>query len=236
MSTKNTISTQENDQFFLYLIKQGILSVSNNGEVYNNQTKRFIGSISGKYYSICYKDNNNKRRIIGVHRLVHTIYNEPIPLGYEINHIDGNKLNNHYTNLEAITTSENIKHAFKLGLQQKKEGEQSRFSKVSDQDVIDIRNKYATGNYSHQILSKEYGITKTAITMILNGKTFKHLPIQKYDHKIDRTIKQNIEINNKIINLHNKGLSSYKIAKQITGISRATIFRIIKEYEQSEKT
>lgn len=235
MSTKNAISTQENDQFFLDLIKQGILSVSNNGEVYNNQTKRFIGSISGKYYSICYKDNN-KRRIIGIHRLVHIIYNEPIPLGYEINHIDGNKLNNHYSNLEAVTTSENIKHAFKLGLQQKKEGEQSRFSKVSDQDVIDIRNKYATGNYSHQILSKEYCITKSAITMILNGKTFKHLPIKKYDHKIDRTIKQNMEINNKIINLHNKGLNSYKISEQIKGMSRATIWRVIKEYKQSKKS
>ncbi len=33
-----------------------------------------------------------------------------------INHIDGNKLNNSLNNLEWVTTSENMKHAYKLGL------------------------------------------------------------------------------------------------------------------------
>jgi hypothetical protein len=38
------------------------------------------------------------------------------------NHIDGNKLNNHISNLEWVTRSENTKHAYKLGLMRQKKG------------------------------------------------------------------------------------------------------------------
>lgn len=138
------IKTPENDKFFLNLIQEGILSVSNDGKVYNHKTQREIGFISGKYRQICCSGRN-----MVIHRLVYYLYVGNIPLGYEINHIDGNKLNNHYSNLEAITASENIKHAFKLGLNPKKLGEKNSQSKISDQDAIDIRIKYSTGNYNY---------------------------------------------------------------------------------------
>ncbi|MEW6726901.1 MAG: HNH endonuclease [Bacillota bacterium] len=40
----------------------------------------------------------------------------------EINHKDGNKSNNHYSNLEWVTRSENNLHAFKLGLRRRLRG------------------------------------------------------------------------------------------------------------------
>lgn len=59
---------------------------------------------------------NNKVKLLSVHKIVATAFISN-PKGKPcINHIDGNPLNNHYTNLEWSTYSENQKHAYKNGL------------------------------------------------------------------------------------------------------------------------
>lgn len=51
-----------------------------------------------------------------VHRLVATtFYGENDP-SLQVNHIDGNKLNNHIKNLEFVTGSENVQHAYATGI------------------------------------------------------------------------------------------------------------------------
>lgn len=69
-------------------------------------------NIKDSLYTSLRKDDKNKK--IYIHRLVasHFIPNPNPHLNIEVNHIDGNRMNNSVENLEWVTKQENIIHAF----------------------------------------------------------------------------------------------------------------------------
>jgi hypothetical protein len=90
------------------------------GSKYLTNEKILNPTKSGRGYLsfIAYKESVKPKRFF-VHVLVGKCFilnpkNKP-----EINHIDGNKLNNSKDNLEWVTSKENINHAFNLGLNKK---------------------------------------------------------------------------------------------------------------------
>jgi len=90
------------------------------GEVVNIKTGILLKPVllsRQLYYKVgLYINQLHKTRFVPIHRLVATAFidnpdNKPF-----VNHIDGNKFNNHVSNLEWVTAQENTLHALKTGL------------------------------------------------------------------------------------------------------------------------
>jgi hypothetical protein len=98
----------------------GKYMISDYGAIKNTNThKQFMGRLHKESgYLRAYLRINGTAKDFSVHRLVglHFIKNENPNVFNQINHIDGNKTNNHYTNLEWINNSGNQKHAYSIGL------------------------------------------------------------------------------------------------------------------------
>ena len=126
------------------------------------------------YPIITFRQQNGKHKTVTVHKLVTEVFLGPCPKGYERNHIDGNKKNNYYKNLEYVTSSENNKYAFRLGLMNQK-GENHARSKLNKKDVLKIRELYATGKYLQKEIAKIFNVAQTTINSIITYRRWKHV-------------------------------------------------------------
>lgn len=96
-----------------------------------------------------------------------------------VNHIDGDKTNNHIDNLEWCSRTENNRHAHRTGLHKGPNvngninGEKNNSAKLTWLKVSEIREKYKTGDYTQRQLAKEYSVSQNTIRMILINKTWK---------------------------------------------------------------
>lgn len=96
-----------------------LYEVNQYGEIRNRKTKHIkkphkdnwgyhqVKLSQGKRNSACSKT---------VHRLVADTFYDGDHSGLQVNHIDGDKTNNHITNLEFVTGSSNVKHAYDIGI------------------------------------------------------------------------------------------------------------------------
>lgn len=133
-----------------------------------NQTENRYGYLTSK---LC-KDGNCRR--LTIHRLVAKAFLENPKKLSQVNHIDGNKHNNVVTNLEWISPSGNIKHAYATGLMNAEhlKGENNKLSKLTNEKVEIIRNKLLNGETCTTI-AREFDVSPSTIRDIKNNKTWK---------------------------------------------------------------
>ena len=99
---------------------EGLYKVNRQGEVYSYITnKKIKGSIDSNGYRQMHLSKNGEYKKKSLHRIVAEAF-LPNPNNLpEVNHKDGNKLNNSVDNLEWCSSSYNHVHAFENGLHSK---------------------------------------------------------------------------------------------------------------------
>lgn len=110
--------------------------VSDSGLIRNSKTGRILKTnpnSNGYLTASLYK--NHKPASKKIHRLVADTFYDGDNEGLDVNHIDGNKLNNTLSNLEFCTRKENVQHAFQTGL--KKPSRQIPIRVVETGEVYD---------------------------------------------------------------------------------------------------
>ena len=126
----------------------------------------------GKYLAVGLYGGRVKQN---VHRLVAEAFHGPCPDGCEVNHKDGDKLNNRPENLEYVTRSQNAKHAFATGLRDCS-GENAGRAILTEVQVLAIREAYADGA-SQRELAAEYGVSRGTIQPAVTGRSWGLPPV-----------------------------------------------------------
>lgn len=100
-----------------------------------------------------------------IHRLVAEAFIPNPENKREVNHINGDKLNNSVENLEWNTPLENTRNAFKNGLNNKR-------LKLKLEDIPIIKEMYKNNNYSYREIGEMYGVERKAIMRAVLGQTW----------------------------------------------------------------
>ena len=151
--------------------------VSSNGEVSVNGIIRKQHTSNKGYRKITMGE-----KTVSVHRLVAMAF-APNPENYkEVNHIDGDKLNNTAANLEWCSRSQNMKHAYSVGLHSgvsllgQRNPNWGRRGKLHSQSMA-VRATFPDGtvkDYESQGMAGRDGYSAHKISQCINGVNKTH--------------------------------------------------------------
>lgn len=178
-------------------VKNGKLLIFENGMVFRVKGKllfecvKFDISRGGRYDCVTYTPESRQEHVY-IHRLLAEAFvpnpdNKP-----DVNHIDGNGKNNELSNLEWVTSKENIEHAYKTGLINKTQYDRScvicesptgnpkrvcdkcapkvNRAKSIEKKIEKIKKKYA-GVEKEKLTHRE----KNILTLRMNGRELSHI-------------------------------------------------------------
>jgi hypothetical protein len=139
---------------------------------------RTLSAAAGKrrYPRVTLCDGERKEPWL-VHRLVAIAFLEPDDSRPQVNHKDGDRHNNHVSNLEWCTHAENMRHAGTvLGVMGGRSGpgEKCPAAKLTDTDVARIKSRLLLGE-AIKTISLDYPVGPAAISDIKAGRSWRHI-------------------------------------------------------------
>lgn len=152
--------------------------VDEDGNIYKKDKDSFINLTPSKPDTSRYLRTwvfcniKNKRRSVLLHRIIASVFlNQPFYNDFEVNHINGDRLDNRACNLEYVTRKENMSHAFKTGLNSNS-GVKNGRALISPETAVEIYNKLFEGKGNKE-LSEIYRVSTSAISSIKRKKIWR---------------------------------------------------------------
>ena len=161
---------------------EGLYQISNTGRVktfwLGTKSDGFLRPfINNSGYKTVHLTNQLKqKKAFLIHRLVGVMFIEKILQELdEINHKDGNKLNNKPENLEWVTHFNQMQHAHQTGLidYSKRRGDKCWKAKLTWEQVREIREAHIPWKMSFSMLAEKYNVSRGTIAFIVANKSWK---------------------------------------------------------------
>lgn len=148
--------------------------VSDRGDVRKPDGSISSQSLSNKGYPrVCIKNKDGKWRTVNVHRLVASVF-IPNPDNLpQVNHKNGVKNDNRVENLEWVTSSDNIRHAYDV-LGRKSGASGKHFPRKAKLLPIEVKIIRQTDIPNVEI-AEYLGISDSSVCSIRNNKTYKYI-------------------------------------------------------------
>lgn len=151
------------------------LRKGNGGYTSERILKPTLNSKTGYLYVALCKDGKPKTK--SIHRFQAIAHIKNSKNKPEVNHKDGNKLNNNSYNLEWVTSSENRNHAFAIGIQESR-GSKHYKSTLNEKQVRIIKHlKNIPNGLKQYHVARLFCVNRFVIYNIWNNKTWKHIKI-----------------------------------------------------------
>lgn len=148
--------------------------VSDNGKIKSPNKILATRSNSHGYQSLSLKMKGGKTKFSTVHGIVALAFLGKRPDGLEVAHLDGNKENNHLSNLKYVTQLENNSHMDIHGTRPL--GERHGRHKLSESDVLYIRKSWIAHDKicGTRLLARKFGVDPATIRRALQCKNWTH--------------------------------------------------------------
>jgi len=141
------------------------------GKVFNQNDMRMKTHTDRDGYELLSLKIGNRYRTTRVHRMIGLMFLIKEDGKDFINHIDGNKSNNHIDNLEWCDVKHNNRHALRTGL---RVGQNGGMNKLTDEQVVEVFNLRNSG-LKHSYIADYFGVSRTAITLVLSRASYRHV-------------------------------------------------------------
>ncbi len=193
--------------------------VTEDGKLYSKLSKRFLKpSLNECGYLVVGVAGTTRR----VHRLVAEAFipnpdNKP-----EVNHIDGDKTNNHVSNLEWVTSKENKEHAWDLNLY--KDIRQDHCLSIHTDEEIHAICKDLEDGMRNKDICEKYSVSKDLVAHVKCGNIWRTIS-EGYNIKVKRSNTKSLNSVLKICSLLEEGFKDKDVALK-TGTKRSEVARI----------